>query len=1610
MLTTILCDRVRLNRAAWSLARWVRVSRSAIPMLALVIAMLACAGARGQVVISQVYGGGGNASAQYTNDFVELFNRGPYAQSLNGWSLQYTSANGTSWGSQLLSLPNVILQPGQYFLIQLGSGGSIGVALPSADASGNINMSASAGKVLISNTTTAQTVAAPTGSAIIDIVSYGSADATEGAPTSALSNTTAAIRNSAGCTDTNVNSADFTIAVPTPRNSATTRSLCPVSDTTQFGAVPNGTIATNEYGTGSPTTGFRWTGGGNSFGNPLSSGSIFLKSDPANLYVSYRLGATLNNYVVVLLDTATGGFTPNVTGAGGDERAVSRMLNNTTLPSGFGAEFAIVFGGANGGSGNRVYTLSSGAITASTFFQSSGTGNASGDVREIRIPYAVLGIAPGATVRFVAGLNDPINNTPAFLSNESIPSSPVFNAATQPGNTGAATFSQAGTFVTSSFTPTLVTTRTDTTLTAPTVDGTLGSNEYGPGNTFSYTGGGTGFGGTVGGGTLYMKSSGSTLYIGFQAGAALNDIAVLYLRTTTGGYTDGTMGDLTTTDRAVISDLTRDPDDGFPILANYAISIWNPGSGTAGAFPYQLQPVGSNHTFIPGYTFAIGAGGLGGTGFREIAIPLSSLGISPGASIDFFMAYCSSTRTNSNESIPPYATLNTAANPAQVGPSPGYATFNRFVTSVCTVASITTQPGATAIQCNGSTTSISVVAAGTSLTYQWQQSTDGGVNWGNASGTGATTATLTTAINAVDGTRFRVLVTAACGSTVTSNTTTLTVQPNTAITTQPIASLTQCSGTTTNISVVATGPGLTYQWQQSTNGGLNYVNAAGANTTTATMTTLGTAVNGTLFRCVVTGTCGTVTSDAATLTVPPNTAITGQPSSIAQQCFGVTTNIAVTAVGANLTYQWQQSTDGGQSYSNAQGTNTTTATMTTLASAANLTQFRCIVTGTCGTVTSNTSTLFVNPLTAITTQPAATAAQCSGLTTTISLVAAGTNLTYQWQQSINGGLSYTNAQGTNTTSATLTTSASAVDGTLFRCVVTGDCGGSVTSNVVTLTVNPNTAITTQPPSSVSRCSNETTTISVVATGASLTYQWQQSTDGGQSYSNAQGTNTTSATMTTTVTSLDQTLFRCVVTGICGTLTSSVATLTVTPVTTITQQPTPSALQCGGAAPTLVVVATGSNLSYLWEQSINGGATWLPAAGVNTQASYTTQVAALDQTLFRCVITGTCGTVTSSVVTLTVVPGTLAITSQPPGTINACVGSSPTVSVSTTGTNVLYQWQVSVDSGATWNNAPGVSATSATYAFGVIAEASNGLRYRVIVSNLCGSITSSVVTLNVTTTTIVTLNVQLEGASPGPFDRCLTIDLYTTGSCPNPAVSLQQVVTFTDGVGTTVVSGIPCGTYSGISVRDSQHTLRRSAISTPVFDTSDPNNLIATFSDSTNKTLLGGNVNDDEFIDILDFGGYIGAYGQNVGASTSCPTSTLHADFDGGGLVDTADFTFIQSNFLRVRESDPCGNALLAQPVTSISVRELVAKGMWDVARGDLNRDGMLNTLDATFAARNGISKCPANYNGLGGVDVQDIFDFLSGWINLQPATDANRDGTLSVSDIFAFLASWFRGC
>jgi hypothetical protein len=208
--------------------------------LALLIAP-AASSASPEMVLSQLFAGGGNAGAPYANDFVELFNRGDTTIDLSGWSIQYASASGTTW--QVTTLSGSV-QAGGHYLVQLASAAAVGATLPTPDATGTSNLAVSGGKVALVRGSTPLTCGASAGSCsaeplVADLIGYGSAtDYEGGAPAPTINNTTAALRAGDGCSDTDANSTDFSAAAPTPRNSAAAAARC-------SGSPPAGAVSTN---------------------------------------------------------------------------------------------------------------------------------------------------------------------------------------------------------------------------------------------------------------------------------------------------------------------------------------------------------------------------------------------------------------------------------------------------------------------------------------------------------------------------------------------------------------------------------------------------------------------------------------------------------------------------------------------------------------------------------------------------------------------------------------------------------------------------------------------------------------------------------------------------------------------------------------------------------------------------------------------------------------------------------------------------------------------------------------------------------------------------------------------------------------------------------------------------------------------------------------------------------------------------------------------------------------------------------------------------------------------------------------------------------------------
>lgn len=207
------------------------------------------------VLISQVYGAGGNSGAVFNADYVELYNRGETPVDLAGWSIQYASASGTTWAVGNVSGS---VAPGKYHLIRL-AGGSSGSNLPAPDSipGTSINMSGTQGKVALRNSTIAFGGSSPIGqSGLQDFVGYGTSNAYEGAGAApAPSSTTAIFRIDGGTTDTGNNAGDFVVGTPNPRNSSSGTAGAPeISSPTSAAGLVGGDFSYQITASNSPTS------------------------------------------------------------------------------------------------------------------------------------------------------------------------------------------------------------------------------------------------------------------------------------------------------------------------------------------------------------------------------------------------------------------------------------------------------------------------------------------------------------------------------------------------------------------------------------------------------------------------------------------------------------------------------------------------------------------------------------------------------------------------------------------------------------------------------------------------------------------------------------------------------------------------------------------------------------------------------------------------------------------------------------------------------------------------------------------------------------------------------------------------------------------------------------------------------------------------------------------------------------------------------------------------------------------------------------------------------------------------------------------------------------
>ena len=517
------------------------------------------------------------------------------------------------------------------------------------------------------------------------------------------------------------------------------------------------------------------------------------------------------------------------------------------------------------------------------------------------------------------------------------------------------------------------------------------------------------------------------------------------------------------------------------------------------------------------------------------------------------------------------------------------------------------------------------------------------------------------------------------------------------INTQP-TNQSACIGANASFTIAATGTNITYQWKKNGVALTNDGHFSGVTTNTLSIANVGPA-DVDSYTCEVTGSGNTVASNAATLTVTIPASISDDPDALTL-CAGATATFNVTAAGTNITYQWKRNNVNVTNGGGISGATTNQLTITNVA-AGNAGTYTCQVSNTCATPTSAGALLTVNAVTAINTQPAATTTLCAGGNLTLTVAAVGTNLSYQWKRGV------TNV-GTNSPTLTINGVTTGDAGT-YTCEVTGTCG-NVTSNAAVVTVNTVTAINTQPTATTTLCQGGTLNLSVAAVGTNLSYQWKRGVTN-------VGTNSPNLTISN-VQLADAGTYTVVVTGTCGTVTSSNAVVNINATTAVTTQPTTQTL-CVGNNLTLTVAANGANLSYQWKRGVTNVGTNSPTLTING-------VTTGDAGNYTCEITGTCGNATSNIAVITVNTVT-AINTQPTVTQTFCEGATLNLSVAAVGTNLSYQWKRGTTNVGT--NSPSLSIPNTT-----VNDAGT---YTVTVTGACGTVISGNAVVNITPTTAIT---------------------------------------------------------------------------------------------------------------------------------------------------------------------------------------------------------------------------------------------------------------------------------
>lgn len=646
--------------------------------------------------------------------------------------------------------------------------------------------------------------------------------------------------------------------------------------------------------------------------------------------------------------------------------------------------------------------------------------------------------------------------------------------------------------------------------------------------------------------------------------------------------------------------------------------------------------------------------------------------------------------------------------------------------------------------CQGATATFSVAASSTNgaPTYQWQVSTNNGATFNNVtSGTGATEALYTTATLALSehGNQYRVLVDDATVCAVTSIAVGLTVNPlpNPA----PFviaANSTICAGQSTTISVLGPQVGVNYQLRNSL-GNISVGNPVPGGGGAINLPTgpVNVTTNFNVLATFVSTGCSQQLNTTQTITVnplPDSSLVVGATSDAI--CSGTSTQVTVAGTETGVSYQLRNNSGNGAVGAPIAGNGGTIQLPTgVLNSTTTFNVFATVNSTGCAQQLSATKTITVTTAPDAGLAVGATASTiCPGNSSTITVVDSVVGVTYQLRRDSDNSNVGGAVAGTGGTIELPTGVLTATTTFNVLATVSGSTCSEQLSATQTITVDspPDNSLDVGA-TDAAVCPGTATNITVAGSVAGVSYQLRNNLNDALVGSSVAGTGGTIQLPTGSLTT--STTFNVLATTDatgCVAELLDLQTVTIQAIADFKSQPAGRTV-CEGVEAEFSAVVEGTDLSFQWQVSTDAGATFTDIPNGGTSATFKTGATKESDSgnLYRVLVKDACGTYPSVAATLTVRTG--PVVTKNPDDAAAEEGQSSTFSVVATSLAgpLKYNWQVSKDDGASYQDVTsGTGANAASYVTGSLSTGDNGNRYRVVVSNECGTVTSGAAVLQV----------------------------------------------------------------------------------------------------------------------------------------------------------------------------------------------------------------------------------------------------------------------------------------